>query len=425
MISINKNSTSISLKKNPHNNFFPSDFFSPLVSSSNNNTNIKKFRLEEKPKIKSKSIYVNLQKEEEEDRELIELLEGKKDKSKKIFFIIYFLLDNSLQNEHNTNFINEVIKEEDEYKNNHLKEAKNNKVIKEYKSNNNDYKIENYNNRNNNNKIKLNNLNNKFQTIALKTPKVFHKETIRSVSTDKVKSHKYTNLNSITNDTSAYTNSLKKSLPYKMDLQNRTEDTSKFRTGLLSAGGSSNNNVIIPIIPMRRPNSNFMFGGEQLWNNFENGVITDTDKKKNINSDKKLEFFPEKNDINIKKSSNIIDNMNKISNYQLYNKFNKSRNNKSQDNKKKYNTFIGMIGGEKIINKLHKIKIEKGMMNSGIVSSLNKKLLGEYHSRIKQFKNSYLPMVFNGTGNKSNKIKYEHSNKNKFRSKSCNKESYN
>ena len=254
-------------------------------------------------------------------------------------------------------------------------------------------------------------------------PKVFNQVKIRSVSTDKVKNHKYANLNSITNDTSAYTNSLKKSLPYKIGLQNRTEDTSKFRTGLLSAGGNSNNNVIIPIIPMRRPNSNFIFGGEQLWNNFENGVINDVEKNKNLNSDKKMEFFSEKKDINIKKSSNIINNMNKISNYQMYNKFSKSRNNKSQDNKKKYNTFIGMIGGEKIINKLHKIKIEKGMMNSGIVSSLNKKLMGEYHSRIKQFKNSYLPMVFNGAGNKTNKIKYEHSSKNKFRSKSCNKDS--
>ena len=416
MISINKNSTSISLKKSPNKNFFPSDFFSPMVSSSNNNTNIKKFKLEEKPKIKSKSIYVNLQKEEEEDRELIELLEGKKDKSKKIFFFIinyfllfYFILDNSIQNEHNTNFINEVIKEEDEYKNNHLKEEQN--------------KNNNKNIINNNNK---NILNIKFQTIALKTPKVpkvFNQIKIRSVSTDKVKNHKYANLNSITNDTSAYTNSLKKSLPYKIGLQNRTEDTSKFRTGLLSAGGNSNNNVIIPIIPMRRPNSNFIFGGEQLWNNFENGVINDIEKNKNLNSDKKMEFFSEKKDINIKKSSNIINNMNKISNYQLYNKFSKSRNNKSQDNKKKYNTFIGMIGGEKIINKLHKIKIEKGMMNSGIVSSLNKKLMGEYHSRIKQFKNSYLPMVFNGAGNKTNKIKYEHSSKNKFRSKSCNKDS--
>ena len=35
---------------------------------------------------KSKSIYVNLQKEEEEDRELIELLEGKR---KKIILFIY------------------------------------------------------------------------------------------------------------------------------------------------------------------------------------------------------------------------------------------------------------------------------------------------------------------------------------------------
>lgn len=37
---------------------------------------------------KSKSIYVNLQKEEEEDRELIELLEGKR---KKIILFIYLI----------------------------------------------------------------------------------------------------------------------------------------------------------------------------------------------------------------------------------------------------------------------------------------------------------------------------------------------
>ena len=76
-------------------------------------------------------------------------------------------------------------------------------------------------------------------------PKVFNQVKIRSVSTDKVKNHKYANLNSITNDTSAYTNSLKKSIQYKIGLQNRTEDTSKFRTGLLSAGGNSNNNTNI------------------------------------------------------------------------------------------------------------------------------------------------------------------------------------
>ena len=116
--------------------------------------------------------------------------------------------------------------------------------------------------------------------------------------------------------------------------------------------------------------------------------------------------------------------MNKINNYKKFNMFNKSRNNKTQDNKKNNNTFIGIIGREKILKKLYKIKIEKGMMNSGIVSNLNKKLMGEYHSRIKQFKNSYLPMVFNASNKKNHNkiniaIKYD---KNKFRSKICDKD---
>ena len=82
MISIHKNSSPIALKKNHYDNFFPSDFFSPMVS---NDRNIKNYKIEEKAKIKSKSIYVNLQKEEDEDRELIKLLEGKKNKRKKIY----------------------------------------------------------------------------------------------------------------------------------------------------------------------------------------------------------------------------------------------------------------------------------------------------------------------------------------------------
>jgi ADP-dependent phosphofructokinase/glucokinase len=69
-----------------------------------------------------------------------------------------------------------------------------------------------------------------------------------------------------------------------------------------------------------------------------------------------------------------------------------------------------------MINKLHKIKIEKGMMNTGILSNIN--------NRIKQFKKSYLPLVFNGT-NKKNKIKNIFKNekpiRNIFRSKSCDK----
>lgn len=335
-----------------------------------------------------------------------------------------FFLDKSIANDRHINFINEVIKEEDEYKNNNnnVKEAGNIKLLIRNKNE----KINEKNEKNNllyNNKIILNNKQDiKFQPIPLRTPNSTKALKKRSESTDKIKYHKYVDLNSITNDTSAYTNSLKKTLSYKINLQNRTEDASKFRTGLLSAGGSSTNNIIIPIIPMQRPNSNFIFGGEQLWNNFENGIINGKEKnEKNNNYKKEIEFYSEKN-INSTKSNN---DLNKMNNYNMYNIYNKSRNIKSQDSKKKYNTFMGIMGKEKVMGKLHKIKIEKGMMNSGIVSSLNKKVLAEYHIRIKQFKNSYLPMVFNGI-NKKNKIKivskFETFERNKFRSKSCNKD---
>jgi len=399
------------LKKNLNNNFFPSDFFSPIVSSSTNNAKNNKFKLEEKPK--SKSIYINLRKEEEEDLELIELLEGKKSKN------------NSTQEENQINYINEIIKEEDEYKNKNLKESEKVIIKKKHEGWNN--KMDNVN-KIYNNKLLLNNNNIKFETKIKERKNEIQLIKNRSISTNKTKFRKYVNLNSMTNDTSSYTSSLKKSIPFKKDKQNRTEDASNFRTGLFSAVGSSNNNVIIPIIPMRRPNSNFIFGAEQLWYNFEKGIIKNNviDKSKN---DKTEVYLSEKKNIEIIKSNN--DDIKKITNCQRYNMYNKSRNNTNQDNKKKYNTFIGVnnlgiVGKTKIINKLHKIKIEKGMMNSGIVSNLNKKLLGEYHSRIKQFKNSYLPMVFNGSS-KKNKIniisKFENAQRNKFRSKSCNKES--
>lgn len=63
------------------------------------------------------------------------------------------------------------------------------------------------------------------------------------------------------------------------------------------------------------------------------------------------------------------------------------------------NLYIGM---DKMITKLHKIKIEKGMMNSGIVNSLNKKFNRDYQNQIEQFKKSHLPMMFDNQSNKSN-----------------------
>ena len=58
---------------------------------------------------------------------------------------------------------------------------------------------------------------------------------------------------------------------------------------------------------------------------------------------------------------------------------------------------------DKMINKLHKIKIEKGMMNTGILNSLNKKFNNDYQNQIQQFKKSHLPMMFNNQNSKTSK----------------------
>jgi hypothetical protein len=268
-----------------------------------------------------------------------------------------------------------------------------------------------YKNRNRN--ISINNIECLNLKKALNSQSINH----RSISTDKAKIQKNNNINSITNDTSAFTHSTKETFS---GLKNYTEDLSKFRIGLLSAGSSCNNNVIIPMIPFRRPVSNFNFGAGQLWNNFEN--------KNNIKENNEVEN-EEKNNIKEKENKNEnrndkeINKDNSKNNYNIYNKMNSGITNNKQEMKKRLELFQSKkdinnlyIGLDKMITKLHKIKIEKGMMNSGIVNSLNKKFSRDYQNQIEQFKKSHLPMMFDNNQNKiSNNI-----DKNKLRSHSFN-----
>ena len=259
---------------------------------------------------------------------------------------------------------------------------------------------------------------------SLKTS-MTNKNNLRSKSIEKVNLQKSkntyinNNINS-TNDTSAFTHSSKKYFsPRAIYTQNYTEDLSKFRLGLLSAGSSSNNNVIIPMIPFRRPVSNFNFGTGQLWNNFEN--------KNNIKENNEEEN-DEKNNIKVKeknenKNEKEINKDNSKNNYNIYNKMNSATINNKQEMKKRLELFQSKkdinnlyIGLDKMITKLHKIKIEKGMMNSGIINSLNKKFSRDFQNQIEQFKKSHLPMMFDNNQNKiSNNIE-----KNKLRSHSFN-----
>ena len=248
----------------------------------------------------------------------------------------------------------------------------------------------------------------------IKTP-MTTKNSLRSKSIEKVNlqnaknTYINNNINS-TNDTSAFTHSSKKYFsPRAIYTQNYTEDLSKFRIGLLSAGSSCNNNVIIPMLPFRRPVSNFNFGAGQLWNHFENNNnIKENKEEKNEEKKNTKEKEKEKNKENEEK-----DNSN--NNYNIYNKSNNITRNKSLKNpdmKKQYelfpmksdisNLYIGM---DKMITKLHKIKIEKGMMNTGIMNSLNKKFNNEYQNQIEQFKKNHLPMMFNiQNNNKTTKM---------------------
>ena len=149
--------------------------------------------------------------------------------------------------------------------------------------------------------------------------------------------------------TSAFTNSTKKNI----NGQNLTEQMSKYRMGLLSANSSlNNNNPIIPMLPIKRPVSNFNFGGNQLWENDNN-----KNSQKDINNKIILDFK------NANKSPNQLNKNITIKNRNIT---------KSSDIKRKYtNSLKSDINSDElnnnnnnIIPKLHKIKIEKGMMNN-------------------------------------------------------------
>ena len=274
-----------------------------------------------------------------------------------------------------------------------------------------------------------NNFNNfkNFESLNINKPFNSQKINLRSISTDKAKIQQNININSITNDTSAFTHSSKKYFsPPGIGNKNYTEDLSKFRMGLLSAGSTPNNNIIIPMIPIRRPVSNFNFGGGQLWNNIENnnkninnknfmekGIIID--ENKNINNNLKQSEDEKAFDVEFNKDELNMNLNNSKKNYNIYNKSNNITRNKSLKNpdmKKQFelfpmksdisNLYIGM---DKMITKLHKIKIEKGMMNTGIMNSLNKKFNNEYQNQIEQFKKNHLPMMFNiQNNNKTTKM---------------------
>jgi hypothetical protein len=212
--------------------------------------------------------------------------------------------------------------------------------------------------------------------------------------------------------TSAFTNSNKKNL---INCHNFTDEISQYRMGLLSANSSSNNNSIIPMLPIKRPISNFNFGGNPLWEiNNQNNI-----NQNDLNNNNKINSNNHNNEIiigksNINKAPIII---NEFSQRNEANNFSKTSNKKENifknlDFKKfisssKYNNNnldnltnnINNNNNNSIIPKLNKIKIEKGVMNNKLTNIFNKQLID---SKINPNKNNIFQVKNN---NKSHSIK--------------------
>ena len=149
-------------------------------------------------------------------------------------------------------------------------------------------------------------------------------------------------INDNTQATTYITYSTKKFSSSKINnIKSMNGDLTQYGMGLISAGSTTNNNIIIPILTKSRPESNFNCGGGIIKNfneNFENNGKNNT-----IDRDKNIQH---------KKSRNIKKNF-KSQEVQ-------KRINSSMKNKEIYKVFLGI---QKIMPNFHKIKIEKGMAN--------------------------------------------------------------
>ena len=193
------------------------------------------------------------------------------------------------------------------------------------------------------------------------------------------------NLNNETPSTSAYTNSTKNNL---RNDHNLTEQVTKFRIGLFSANSSSNN-AIIPILPIKRPVSNFNFGGNQLW------------EKDDTNKDNKI--FNNNNEILIEKE--IEPNKEpKMKNINLNKYFDKNKTRdifKSTDSKYKSTSFNNRF--EQISNNINlKSKMTKLTKEKGQDNFFNMKLIEFKKMPNHLNKNNYFR---SRNGNKSHSVK--------------------
>ena len=168
------------------------------------------------------------------------------------------------------------------------------------------------------------------------------------------------NCNNDTQTTQSATNSTKNQNSSKNTIfPNFKDDLNNYEMNLFSAGSTTNNNIVIPILTKKRPVTHFNSGVNTIQNTSEN-----ENESKNIK--------------------------NELMNYRI-SQNHRNKVCKSQDSSKgKYNISLKKKNVYKILpevqnllpNSFHKIKIEKGMINGNkLLNSYSKKISYDYKSK--------------------------------------------
>ena len=153
-------------------------------------------------------------------------------------------------------------------------------------------------------------------------------------------------------------------LPTRKYEQKEKNYLKEYRLGLLSAGSTSYNNVIIPMISLMRQPSGFLNENEKSFGN-------DNLKR----SRKNYMTFRKKNIV----SSDCLRQNKKVRNLSSYSKIGNNEEFKDV---------------EKLIPKFHKIKIEKGMMDSNLTKTLKDNFVANYNrSRKYKIRNEFLKLI--------------------------------
>lgn len=160
---------------------------------------------------------------------------------------------------------------------------------------------------------------------------------------------------------------------------NLTEkQNNKLRIGLLSAYSNSSNNIIIPILPLQRPLSNFNLGVGQMIDNIDNGNI-------NKNTFIKIKNSQKNQKVNINQrtiKNNVIERKNEDMRNQIRTapgmKRVINRSNFEGKEKKFWNISNNNFLMSNYAPKFHHIKIDKSLMNNKLADTLKKNIILNY-----------------------------------------------